>query len=90
MSKALAITGNAFAFIVYGVGLLSPLTPSTGLPALSSLATFVGLPLVLLLIAWRGYTHRVAKYAVVLQSLCVLVFTGWLLLIQIGAFANAS
>jgi hypothetical protein len=90
MMKALAVIGNVLAFFIFGVGLLSPLTPSTGMPTMGSIVTFVGLPLVFLLNAWRGYTHQVAKYAVVFQGLCFLVLTGWLLLMQAGALANAS
>ncbi|GAA6133076.1 hypothetical protein NBRC116187_34360 [Halopseudomonas sabulinigri] len=90
MSKALAVIGNVLAFFIFGVGLLSPLTPSVGMPTMGSLVTFVALPLMFLLNARRGYTHQVARYAVVFQGLCFLVLTAWLLSIQSGVFANAS
>lgn len=89
MSKVLTVIGNILAFFIFGVGLLSPLTPSAGVPTVGSLVTFVGLPLVFLLNAWRGYTHQITKYAVVFQGLCFLVLTAWLLLMQAGVLANA-
>lgn len=90
MSRALAIVGNILAFLIFGAGLLSPLTPSTGMPSIGSLITFVGLPLVLMLNAWRHYTQKISKWAVVLQAMGILGFTGWLLLLQVGAFTSGS
>jgi len=90
MSKKLAIIGNILAFLIFGAGLLSPLTPSTGMPAIGSLIIFVGLPLIFLLNAWRVYLHQITKYAVILQGICILGFSGWLLLLQAGVFASAS
>jgi len=90
MSKVIAIIGNILALLIFGVGLLSPLTPSTGMPAIGSLITFVGLPLVFLLNAWCGYVNQIAKYVVVLQGLSILGFTGWLLSLQAGLITNAS
>ena len=85
MNKVLAIIGNVLALFIYGVGLLSPLTPSEGLPTIGSLITFVGLPLAFLVNAWRGYSHPLPKYAVAFQGLLILAFTGRLFLLQAGA-----
>ncbi|MCC4264203.1 hypothetical protein LL240_07015 [Oceanimonas baumannii] len=90
MSKKRTVTVNILAFLIFGLGLLSPLTPSTGMPGIGSLIIYVGLPLILLLNAWRGYSHQMAKYVVVLQGLCILAVTGWLLLLQAGIFSNAG
>lgn len=73
-----------------GTFVSSPLTPSTGMPGIGSLIIYAGLPLILLLNAWRGYSHQMAKYVVVLQGLCMLGVTGWLLLLQAGIFSNAG
>ena len=90
MSKLLAVIGNLSAFFIFGAGLLSPLTPSAGMPTLGALVTFVGLPLVFLLHAWRVYVSRAAQYAAVFQRLCILGFIGWLLMLQSGVLANVS
>ncbi len=84
MNKAPAIVGNILALLIFGVGLLSPLTPSEGAPSIGAVITFAGLPLAFMLNAWRCYSNKAAKYAVVFQSLCVVGFTGWLILIQAG------
>ncbi|SDU31793.1 hypothetical protein SAMN05216210_3076 [Halopseudomonas salegens] len=90
MSTALAVIGNILAFLIFGLGLIAPLTPSEGMPSIGSLITFVGLPLVFILNAWRHYTHQISKYAVVIQAMGIIGFTGWLLLTQAGAFASSS
>lgn len=84
MTKVLAIIGNMLAFAIYGIGLVSPLTPSEGLPGIGSLLTFVGLPLLLLMYAACVYSSRAAKTAVRLQALMVTSFTAWLIYLQLN------
>ena len=79
---------NALALCVFALGLLSPLTPSEGLPSVPVLLLFVGLPLLLL-----GGCIRVAGvkwWAGIfgLQILAILAFTIYLLILQSGAFVG--
>ena len=79
---------DSLALCVYALGLLSPLTPSEGLPSVPVLLLFVGLPVLLL-----GGCIRVAGakwWAGIfgLQILAILAFTTYLLLLQSGAFAG--
>lgn len=90
MKNVLAIIGNLLAIAIYGVGLISPLTPSEGAPTFGALLVFVGLPLALLLNSWRVYTNQFAKYAVALQGACMVGLTGWLLAVISGVFVSAS
>lgn len=90
MNKVLAITGNILALAIFGVGLISPLTPSTGTPAMGFIFTFVGLPLILLLYAWLVYLNQVAKSAVVVEGLCIVGFASCLSILQAGGFASSS
>lgn len=84
ISKILAIIGNILAIIIFGVGLLAPLTPSTGMPSIGSILIFVGLPLLLLLLTWRIYLSKVSMYAVITQGLCIAGFVSYLLMLQAG------
>lgn len=90
MKKALAVVGNLLAWFSFGVGLLSPLTPSEGLPEIGMLLSFVMFPLFLLLHAWRTYERRFSKAAVALQAAVMLGAAIWLLIVQSGGTANAS
>lgn len=88
MTKALAVIGNLLALFIYGVALLSPLTPSEGMPSVGILLSFVGFPLFLFLHAWRTYNSKPAKLAVIIEVAVMVGFTSWLLVIQSGVLAN--
>ena len=90
VKKVLAIISNILAICIFGVGLLSPLTPSSGMPTVGSIAIFSGLPLALLFHSWRTYLSKPAKYAAIFQSLVIVNLAGWLLLIQSGLLTNSS
>lgn len=90
MTKAFAVIGNLLAVFSYGVALLSPLTPSEGMPGIGVLLSCVGFPLLLLLHAWRSYSSKPAKIAVIFQVVAIVGFTSWLLVIQSGVLANGS
>lgn len=84
MTKSLALIGNILALFIYGVALLSPLTPSDGMPGVGVLLSCVCFPLLLLLHAWRTYGSMYTKIGVVLEAAVMVGFTSWLLLIQSG------
>lgn len=90
MTKAFAVIGNLLAVFSYGVALLSPLTPSEGMPGIGVLLSCVGFPLLLILHAWRTYSSKPAKIAVIFQVVAIVGFTSWLLVIQSGVLANGS
>lgn len=90
MTKVLAVIGNILALFSYGVALLSPLTPSEGMPGIGVLLSCVGFPLFLLLHAWRIYSSKPAKIGVVFQAVAIVSFTSWLLVIQSGVLASGS
>jgi hypothetical protein len=73
---------DILAVLVYGVGLISPLTPSEGVPSFGDVLIFVILPIVLLgssLTLTRGWLARIL---VTIQMVAVIGFTSWLLWLQ--------
>jgi hypothetical protein len=73
---------DILAVLVYGVGLISPLTPSEGVPSFGDVLIFVILPIVLLgssLALTRGWLARIL---VTIQMVAVIGFTSWLLWLQ--------
>lgn len=76
------------ALILFGIGLVSPLTPSQGLPSPGQLAVFFGLPVLLLtLVAYQARTLPI-RILVALQALAVIGFEVWLLGIQSGLLSE--
>jgi hypothetical protein len=90
MKKTLAPIGNLLALVLYGMGILAPLTPSEGMPSFWELLLFVGIPMVLLLYSWHICSSKVAKISVAFQATVIAGFTMWLLLLELGALANGS
>ena len=84
MHNILAVIGNVLAIIIFLIGLISPLTPSSGIPSISSIFIFVVLPLICLVYAWRIYASKISKYIVMTQGLFIIVFVSYLLMIQAG------
>ena len=78
---------NVASVFVYVVGLLSPLTPSEGLPSAWSLLLFVGIPFSLLLLAFRICANFPARLFFGAQLLLILTFSGWLLALQSGVLS---
>ncbi len=79
---------NALALCVYALGLISPLTPSEGLPSVPVLLLFVGLPVALLGACIRVAGKKWWAGFLGLQILAIMAFTTYLLLLQSGAFAG--
>lgn len=64
--------GVVLAIVLFGVGLLAPLTPSEGMPANNELLTYWIFPLALLAFGWIKTPDRVLKYI----SLCLFFLVG--------------
>lgn len=59
------------AYVTFGVGLISPLTPSKGLPSLGDGLFFGGLPVVLLIVSRAAATDHNAKVVVTFEILAL-------------------
>jgi hypothetical protein len=57
------------AFMILGVGLISPLTPTSGLPSLGAWLFYVGVPFGLLSVSGIIATDRAARIAVAVELL---------------------
>ena len=77
-SSALFTVLMAFAWLILGVGLLSPLTPSEGLPGLPEIGVFVGLPISLLALAAVLTKGRLLRVFALLQAGAVIAIATWL------------
>jgi hypothetical protein len=70
------------AIVIYGIGLISPLTPSEGVPSLSMILVFVGIPLGLITAAALLSQSKIIKGIMILEALFIIVFTIYLLRLQ--------
>jgi hypothetical protein len=66
---------NAVALLVYAVGLLAPLTPSTGRPTMTELLVFAGLPAGLLFFSSRRVEKLWMQVLLILQAIGIVVLT---------------
>jgi hypothetical protein len=73
---------NILALLVYGLGLISPLTPSEGMPNLGVILIFAILPIVLLGNSLALARSWLARMLVSIEVLAVIGFTSWLLWLQ--------
>lgn len=72
------------AWLLYGIGLISPLTPSEGAPGILDVVIFALAPVALLTVLGRRLRNMAARIMVLLQAGAIVTFTGWLLAIQRG------
>jgi hypothetical protein len=83
MKKTAAIVfGIIFATIIYGVGLVAPLTPSEGVPILWELLVFVIVPCAVLVACAFSVNSRPVKALLVIQAFLFVGFSIWLLYLQ--------
>lgn len=68
-----AVVLNVVALLLFGVGLLAPLTPSYGLPDAANVAIFAGGPAVLLLVANRFATSRLGRLVTAFEGVALVV-----------------
>jgi len=73
INRPAVIAGASFfAIFLFGVGLISPLTPSEGMPTLVDVVVFVGVPIVLLLGAALLARDILARIALLLLAVALL------------------
>ena len=82
------VTGNFLALFIYAAGLISPLTPSEGMPRPWELLVFAAGPIALLVASARASRTAVASVVIGVQILGVVVFTGYLLWLQYRTLVN--
>ena len=72
------------SIVWYGIGLISPLTPSEGMPTTSDLIIFVFIPVLAICIWIIISKHLYEKIALGIFVLIIIGFSSWLLLLQTG------
>jgi hypothetical protein len=74
------IGGCTLAWIIFGIGLLSPLTPSEGHPEILDLVLFILTPI--LLITYTVYrSHNIILFIIAIpQILAIVLISKWLLM----------
>jgi hypothetical protein len=82
MRTAIIVAGDLFALLLYAVGLISPLTPSEGIPRLWELLVLAAGPLALLAACAHASRTVIGRIVVAVQILGVGSFTGVLLWMQ--------
>jgi hypothetical protein len=70
------------AIIIYGTGLIAPLTPSEGGPSLSTILTFIGIPLILIVGGALTTRSLFLRVILIIEALLIIAFTIHLLIIQ--------
>jgi hypothetical protein len=72
------IVGNIFAWVLFGTGMISPLTPSEGMPRIYDWLIFAGSPILLLLICWRVCHGIIGRIAMLAQFVLIAGVSGYL------------
>ncbi len=90
MKELLIILGCVFSWAIYGFGLIAPLTPSEGIPGVTDLMVFVGIPLAILGWCWLKCSALWAKILMIIQGVVIIGFTCWLLSLEMGLFPEPS
>jgi hypothetical protein len=65
--------------VIYGIGLLSPLTPSEGVPSVTMILVWVGIPLGLVSAGALLARSKVVKGMMILEVLAVITLSVYLL-----------
>lgn len=84
MGRASALALNALAVVLFGVGVVAPLTPSQGVPRAVDLLVFAGVPAALLLAGLVLEHHRAVRALWGVQLALLGMMLGWLLGMQAG------
>ncbi len=90
MNNVLIIFCCILSWMICGVGLISPLTPSEGIPSTFDLFFFFGVPILILGYCWYKCSSFWTKALIVIQSAVIISFTCWLLSLQLGLFIDSS
>ena len=80
----LLTVANLVAVFIFAFGLLSPLTPSYGLPSVLEVTMFAGVPIALLAACTINARSRPAKVLFALEAAMIAVIFAWLLHVQTG------
>ena len=73
---------NVAGVLLYGLGLVSPLTPSEGMPNVLELFVFMACPVAFLSVSLFLSRTRVARAITVVEITGIVGFTAWLLWLQ--------
>jgi hypothetical protein len=82
MKNLLWLLMGFVAIVIYGIGLLSPLTPSEGVPSVAMILVFVGIPLGLIAVGALLAQSKIIKGIMLLEALFILTYTLYLLRLQ--------
>ena len=82
MRTAAALSVNLVGMLIYAVGLISPLTPSVGMPSLIEVIAFAGCPVGLLLISAFMSRMLAVRLIASFEIAGIAAFTGWLLWLE--------
>jgi len=86
-SLLLSVFLNLSAVLIYAFGLIAPLTPSEGYPSLWTMAEFVGVPLVILVVLCFKYaSSRWLQLFFVAQIVLILWTFTQLIGLQLGLY----
>jgi hypothetical protein len=82
--RLLVILSCLSAWVIFGMGLMAPLTPSEGTPGPVDLTVFLGVPLVLFIWSWFVCSAARARVLILLQIIIFAASSVWLLSLQFG------
>ena len=80
IKSILIIFGCISSWLIFGYGLLHPLTPSDASPRLINIIIYWGLPLSTLLFCWYVCNNTWAKLGIFIQGIVIFGLYGFLLL----------
>lgn len=84
MGRASLVALNVVAVVLFGVGVVAPLTPSQGVPRAVDLLVFAGVPAALLLAGLVLERHRAVRALWGVQLAVLGMTLGWLVGMQSG------
>ena len=78
-----AFRASAAAVGIYAVGLLSPLTPSAGVPSTAELLVFVGIPVTVLVSCIVSVRALPLRVILATEALAIMAVSSWLLRLEL-------
>ena len=84
MRSLLIFLGFILAWSVLGIGLISPLTPSEGMPSPANVIIFIGVPLLIFFALFLKLPRSGLKKLAAAQAVVSALIAVWLLLMQAG------
>jgi hypothetical protein len=82
MKNLLWLLMGFVAIMIYGIGLLSPLTPSEGVPSLAMISVFVGIPVGLIAVGVLLAQSKIIKGIMLLEAFIIIIYILCLLRLQ--------